>query len=62
MYEGDDIMGVIYCYTNIINNKKYIGQTINPKTRHAAHKSNASHPDSSDYNSVFHRAIRKYGF
>lgn len=21
-------MGIMYCYTNLINNKKYIGQTI----------------------------------
>lgn len=34
-------MGIIYCYTNLINNKKYIGQTINPHQRFLQHKSSA---------------------
>ena len=33
-------MGIIYCFTNNINDKKYIGQTINPLQRYNAHKSN----------------------
>ena len=55
-------MGIIYCYTNIINQKKYIGQTINPEQRYAAHKSSAFNVSANDYNSIFHKAIRKYGY
>ena len=55
-------MGIIYCYTNLENNKKYIGQTINPQQRYNQHKSSAYNEKSEEYNSLFHRAIRKYGF
>ena len=34
-------MGIIYCYTNLINKKKYIGQPINPHQRFLQHKSSA---------------------
>lgn len=47
--------GIIYKYTNKINGKVYIGQTINPKIRKSQHKNSKA----DDY---FHRAIRKYGW
>ena len=56
----------IYCYTNKINNKKYIGQICrknnNLKSRHNEHISNSYNSNRKyDYNMPFHNAIRKYG-
>ena len=53
---------IVYCYTNQINNKKYIGQTKNPNQRYNAHKSNHQNPEHTEYDSLFHRALRKYGW
>lgn len=56
-------MGVIYCYTNLLNNKRYIGQTINDEyVRRAAHKSAAFNESDLEYDSPLHRAFRKYGY
>lgn len=52
-------MGVIYCATNKINGKKYVGQTIGKLSqRKRAHKSAAI----KGVNHPFYAAIRKYGF
>ena len=51
----------IYKYTNLINNKKYIGQTNNLQRRLNEHKSCAFNPKSVNYDDKIHQAIRKYG-
>lgn len=48
-------MGIVYCYTNKINSKKYIGQTLWEKQRYNQHKNCCE-------DSLFHRAVKKYGF
>ena len=57
----ENYFNCIYCYTNKINGKKYVGQTINFNTRHQQHCYNSFYENSIDYNLPFHRAIRKYG-
>lgn len=51
--------GIIYCYTNTITGKKYIGQTIHPEQRKRNHLHEAIMKNSDYY---FHRSIRKYGW
>lgn len=52
----------IYKYTNLINNKKYIGQTNNFERRIREHKSCSFNPKSVNYDDRIHQAIRKYGY
>lgn len=54
-------MYYIYCYTNNINNKKYIGQTSAIGRRKSEHKYAAFNPDAKDYNLLFHQKLRQYG-
>jgi len=51
----------IYCFTNKINNKKYIGQSINIEKRFLEHFNNSKNPNAHGYDSKFYRALRKYG-
>ena len=52
--------GIIYCYKNKVNGKCYIGQTINEAKRKRDHKTAALRSEVKG--SVFHSAIRKYGY
>ena len=48
----------IYIITNDINNKIYVGQSVNTKERFSKHISDAIHNRD---NMLIHKAIRKYG-
>lgn len=54
-------MYYIYCYTNLINQHKYIGQTNNLERRKREHKSCAFNDKASSYNDLIHQKIREYG-
>ena len=55
-------MGYIYKITNLINNKIYIGQTVNSiNFRWRDHKNTAFNKNSPEYTWPIHAAIRKYG-
>ncbi len=51
----------IYKYQNKINNKIYIGQSINLEVRKYRHEHSAFYEKSNDYNTQLHQAMRKYG-
>lgn len=54
----NDIYGVIYCALNVVNGKRYVGQTIRElRIRKKQHVSESRQKS----NSIFHRAINKYG-
>lgn len=52
-------MGIIYCYTNKINGKKYIGMTMYPKRRQYEHLHEAANGNKKK--KPFYNAILKYG-
>ena len=54
-------MYYIYCYTNKINQHKYVGQTNNFQRRIREHRSCAFNESSSSYNDLIHKKIRQYG-
>lgn len=51
----------IYCYTNKVNKKKYIGQAVDISRRAREHISRSINSSSDEYQSLLHRAFRKYG-
>lgn len=52
----------IYKFTNLINNKSYIGQSIDISKRYYQHSVNHLNPNQKEYNTYFYKALRKYGF
>lgn len=54
-------MHYIYCYTNKINNHKYVGQTNNYKRRIREHRSCSFDEKAFSYNHLIHKKIREYG-
>lgn len=53
----------IYMVINLINNKQYIGQSVNIKQRFLSnHQYDFKNPNNSSYNSKFYKALRKYGW
>lgn len=58
-----DIISGIYKFENKINHHVYIGQSKNILQRYQDHLSRYKHPrtTNSEYNSIFHQALRKYG-
>ena len=55
--EVDTITGIIYCWRNVHNGKRYIGQTIHPKARFNHHKQYLGNYDGPNH---FYRAMNKY--
>lgn len=51
----------IYKITNKINQKIYIGQSVNISKRWMAHRNGAFNPNNGQYNTPLYKAIRKYG-
>lgn len=51
----------IYKFENLQNGHCYIGQSVNIEKRYKDHLARTKNSNSSEYNSYFHRALRKYG-
>lgn len=54
-------MNYIYCYTNKVNQHKYVGQTNNLQRRIREHRSCSFNEKSCSYNDLIHKKIRQYG-
>lgn len=54
-------MFTVYKITNLINNKCYIGSSINVEKRWQQHKNCSQNPNSIQYNYPLYNAFRKYG-
>lgn len=52
----------IYCFTNKVNGKKYVGQSLSIESRFNGHKHCHLNPSYKGYDTKFYRALRKYGF
>lgn len=51
----------IYKITNKLNNKIYIGQSVNIEKRWSAHRTRPFNENANQYSSLLYKAIRKYG-
>ena len=52
----------IYCFTNLINHKQYIGSTVVPSNiRYNQHIYNSTHTNAHQYEYPLYQAMRKYG-
>jgi len=52
----------IYCFTNKVNGKKYVGQSLSIESRFNSHRNCHLNERYNGYDTKFYRALRKYGF